>query len=551
METYKKKILLICTLVMLSLSVNAMTFTVDGVKYDTNGSTATVVGFDINDGEATISIPDTVYYYGVPFSVTSIYYTGGGYFKKLIIPKTINNVVFKSGLRIKEIEVSAENNKFTTLDNVLVTKNKMRMLFYPGGDEREEFVVPQEIKVIASYAINAPKNLKKISILHKCSLEANSFINFYSYIETIELDYTEEDLNDIFKPVYNISAFQVSDEWEYNKWKTLRLGKNFCNPDFLKVRTYYADIEVDAANNYMCKENGLLLTKDKKKLLKVPGYHNMMDEWDIIIPEGVEDMDEYAFLIGLSTSYSSLTFPSTIKHLSRINYYTADTGEGVSSIGLVEFKEGNDLTVIPDKFLYRVSISELKLSNSIKHIGESAFVGWPSTSQLREIKLPDNLETIARNAFYNNELTNIVLPTHLNYIGSGAFYNLHIDGFDQLPALSSIVFLSSTPPNCEKNEAGKYLSPVHPTNYKSVTLIVPRNSKSNYENAPVWKEFVNIVEGDFDAIDHITVDPLDDSVVDVYTMQGQLLRHRVPREAATQGLAPGIYIVGNKKVVVR
>ena len=67
----------------------------------------------------------------------------------------------------------------------------------------------------------------------------------------------------------------------------------------------------------------------------------------------------------------------------------------------------------------------------------------------------------------------------------------------------------------------------------------------------MWKEFVNIVEGDFDAIDHITVDPLDDSVVDVYTLQGQLLMQRVPREAATQGLAPGIYIVGNKKVVVR
>ncbi|MBR5085669.1 MAG: leucine-rich repeat protein [Muribaculaceae bacterium] len=39
--------------------------------------------------------------------------------------------------------------------------------------------------------------------------------------------------------------------------------------------------------------------------------------------------------------------------------------------------------------------------------------------------------------------------------------------------------------------------------------------------------------------------------VDVYNMNGQLLRHNVERNEATQGLPSGIYIVGGKKVIVR
>ena len=74
-----------------------------------------------------------------------------------------------------------------------------------------------------------------------------------------------------------------------------------------------------------------------------------------------------------------------------------------------------------------------------------------------------------------------------------------------------------------------------------------RNSNTGNE----LSDMCHIVVDKTDAIDHITVEPLENSFVDVYTMQGQLLRHRAPLETATQGLAPGIYIVGHKKVMVR
>lgn len=49
----------------------------------------------------------------------------------------------------------------------------------------------------------------------------------------------------------------------------------------------------------------------------------------------------------------------------------------------------------------------------------------------------------------------------------------------------------------------------------------------------------------------INIDSAINGPVDVYNMNGQLLRHNVERSEATQGLPSGIYIVGGKKVIVR
>ena len=52
------------------------------------------------------------------------------------------------------------------------------------------------------------------------------------------------------------------------------------------------------------------------------------------------------------------------------------------------------------------------------------------------------------------------------------------------------------------------------------------------------------------AIENITNDD-SDLPVNVYNTQGQLLRQNIPASEATQGLPAGIYIVGNKKVIVK
>lgn len=57
--------------------------------------------------------------------------------------------------------------------------------------------------------------------------------------------------------------------------------------------------------------------------------------------------------------------------------------------------------------------------------------------------------------------------------------------------------------------------------------------------------------GNVTGVKDITLDTSDNAPVDVYNMNGQLLRHNVERNEATQGLPSGIYIVGGKKVIVK
>ena len=51
--------------------------------------------------------------------------------------------------------------------------------------------------------------------------------------------------------------------------------------------------------------------------------------------------------------------------------------------------------------------------------------------------------------------------------------------------------------------------------------------------------------------DVIVIDDETPQVVDVWTMSGQSVRKAVDINQATEGLAPGFYIVGNRKMLVR
>ena len=44
---------------------------------------------------------------------------------------------------------------------------------------------------------------------------------------------------------------------------------------------------------------------------------------------------------------------------------------------------------------------------------------------------------------------------------------------------------------------------------------------------------------------------INDGTVNVYNMQGQIVKLGVSTSTATQGLRPGIYLIGGKKVVVK
>lgn len=62
---------------------------------------------------------------------------------------------------------------------------------------------------------------------------------------------------------------------------------------------------------------------------------------------------------------------------------------------------------------------------------------------------------------------------------------------------------------------------------------------------------LDVEVGTTTGVKEINLDTTDNGPVDVYNMNGQLLRHNIERNEATNGLPSGIYIVGGKKVIVK
>jgi len=174
------------------------------------------------------------------------------------------------------------------------------------------------------------------------------------------------------------------------------------------------------------------------------------------------------------------------------------------------------------------SLRKVHLPDELKIIGEYAFSG---DEKLRTFNLPEHLDSIGRYAFYScksikkitvpegvkrlEELTfceceglkSITLPSTLEYIGAWAIMSCPLLESITLPeSLSYIevsalghnkslkdVYVSWKEPITEIDDPfnNSFSSPGEPY---PATLHVPNGTKHLYEQAPVWKNFQNIVE---------------------------------------------------------
>lgn len=125
---------------------------------------------------------------------------------------------------------------------------------------------------------------------------------------------------------------------------------------------------------------------------------------------------------------------------------------------------------------------ELTLPSKLTSIGKLAFA---NCDQITSIVFPINLNNIDVNAFICcNGLNSITLPVALSTIGDGVFYScLLLDG-----VLREVTNLNSTPVSIG---AGVFYG----ANKSTCQLIVSTASVSRYQQAPEWKDFLNITGG--------------------------------------------------------
>ncbi len=147
-------------------------------------------------------------------------------------------------------------------------------------------------------------------------------------------------------------------------------------------------------------------------------------------------------------------------------------------VSLTEASQANDLgTLFYNKGI--TTFNELQLFTSLAILYGNSF---ENCTKLTSIILPESLERIYYRAFRNcSSLVSINLPEYINTIGDNAF-----DG------CRSLTRVTVSNPDPQSIALGSNV--FRNVSLQNATLEVPVGSKELYEQAPVWKNFGNIIE---------------------------------------------------------
>ncbi len=307
---------------------------------------------------------------------------------------TISATAFNNATALEKITVSADNEKYSSVDGALLNKEKTSIILYPKS-KSGEFVIPDTVTSIADRAFSSCPNLTKITIgANVESVGAYAFSDCSALSDVVFKDSTIE------KKVIGDYAF-------YN-------CQALSNVDFGNAVTSIGSC-------------AFMIDKSLE---------------NVEFPDSLESIGRYAFSCydyGTTGSYfasnlKSVKFGGGLKTIADYAFYEN------RALNTVKFT-GDALTSIGDQSFYNTAITELDLSGADASIGMSAF---DNCNSFETVKL-SGVKTIGQYAFYNcRKLTSVELSENLTTIESGAFQSCvalkNIDIPNKVTKLNGITF---------------------------------------------------------------------------------------------------------------
>lgn len=200
----------------------------------------------------------------------------------------------------------------------------------------------------------------------------------------VYIDYVrDEDGNnpDSSKPVSAVGKFTMNTDEYVEKIYIGKDVKYIDETSFFYCKMLKA-VEVDEANEYYTSVDGVLYTKDMKKLLVYP---IMKEETEYTIPEGVERIGACAFY--KNAALTKVDIPSTLKEIGDMAFFKCE------NIALVTLPDGLR-KIGNDAFSYCQGMAPVMyIPDSVEEIGSFAFY---SCQNLKEFYMgAENEDAIA------------------------------------------------------------------------------------------------------------------------------------------------------------
>lgn len=181
--------------------------------------------------------------------------------------------------------------------------------------------------------------------------------------------------------------------------------------------------EIEVISPYVKCVNGIIYTSDMKTIIASTMYQT-----DIVIPEGVENIDCEAFA---DCHLTSIKLPDSLKNIKKeafrrcMNLRSVVFGTGVTKIPSYTFESC-------------INLENVILPPNLEKICDGAF----KSTNLSNIKLTEGLKEIRYHAFYDTPMQEIVIPSTASL--SGSAFGKNMEHITTLQYSESLIACCST-----------------------------------------------------------------------------------------------------------
>lgn len=463
-----------------------------------NGEEYTVVGIDANafyncSGLTSVQLPSTIRSFGssafsgcsslrsitIPSALTTIYHSvfkGCTSLTSIFIPASVRifDTTSLSGCTsLMRIDVDANNPYYTSVDGIVMTKDKTSIHTYPAG-RSGVYTLPTYITKIYSSAFSGCSKLTGI-VLHSNVTEIGS--NAFEYctgLVSVEIPSSVTRFGyGVFSRCTSLASVKLSPN------TPALYGSTFLDCSSLTSVTLPASVQsvfftdfsncpslreilVESGSSYLKSVDGVLYSRDGSVLIRMPGSR----EGTFVVPSDVGSIAQGAF--------------ATCKLLSNITL-----PESLTTIGASAFANCDGLTV-------------MEIPQGVTDVGSYAFL---RCKNLLKVTLPDNLEQLPSSLFDNCEaLVDVNFPKALKTLGDNVFSGCKLLKRIEIPA--GVTTFNKMPfsgmPALER-VVSYIVEPfetfsVFDSSMSNVELSVPYGTRDKYLNLSEWNMFGNIIE---------------------------------------------------------
>ena len=288
----------------------------------------------------------------------------------LYLPETIDYISKRKVNSLKNIEVSTDNEVFSSKDGVLYDKQGTVLEFYPTGRTEEKFVVPDGVTSIAYDAFSGCVGLAEV------------------------------DLNEVTMIGDNV----------FEKCTKLK------NVTFSSDATYIGSYAF-----FGCTALEEINLPDSLATLRKDAFEDCTSLLSIVLPQGVVKIEEKLFY-GCS-SLASVEYRGAITSIGDLafGYCSSLTSvvvpASVTSIGDNPFVG----CVLLSEIVVEEGAPFTTVGGALLTADGSRFICFPAAKEASSFVVPTGVEEIDGNAFYGSHLIEITLPESVTEIGGSIF----------------------------------------------------------------------------------------------------------------------------------